>query len=203
MENENTSKLSEMASFEVKDTDSAKLLICYLLYKIEKLIESEQLYDIAVGSGIINYFCYNDAIEALLKNETIAEEFNDSGKLCYVDTEKGIIYARTFKTYVPKSKRERIIKTAMKYLAKIKIDNEVKVEYIKLSKGYHVHFRCLDIGEDLLDMKIFAPDLTQAHFLGERIMRNPVGFYAKIVSAALDNEEDELNYYEFFDENDI
>jgi hypothetical protein len=203
MDNENTSKLSEMASFEVKDTDSAKLLICYLLYKIEKLIEAQQLYDIAVGSGIINYFCYNDAIESLLKNETITIEKNDGGRECYINTDKGIVYAKNFRTYVPKSMREKIIRTAMKYLAKIKIENEVKIEYIPLEKGYHVHFRCLDIGDDLLDMKIFAPDLTQAHFLGERIMRNPAGLYAKIVSSALDNEEEEHNYYEFFDENDI
>lgn len=204
MENiSNTSKLSDMASFEIKDTDSAKLLICYLLNKIEKLIESEQLYDIAVGSGIINYFCYNDAIEALLKNETIRIEYNDSGKECYVDTEKGVLCAKNFRTYVPKSLRERIIRTAMKYFARLKIENEVKIDYIELKKGYHVHFRCLDIGDDLLDIKIFAPDLTQAHFLGERIMRNPVGFYAKVVGDALDNEEEEHSFDEFFDEDDI
>ncbi|HAS79023.1 MAG TPA: DUF4364 domain-containing protein, partial [Ruminococcus sp.] len=80
---ENTSKLSDMASFEIRDTDSAKLLICYLLKKMEKLIEAGQLYDIAVGSGIINYFCYNDAIEILLKNETIETVTNDSGRECY------------------------------------------------------------------------------------------------------------------------
>lgn len=200
---ENTSKLSEMASFEIRDTDTAKLLICYLLNKIEKVIESDHLYDIAVGSGIINYFCYNDAIQSLLENETIEIEINDNGKQCYVDTEKGRLCAKTFRTYVPKSFRERIIRTAMKYLTRLKLENEVKIEYIELSKGYHVHLRCLDIGDDLLDMKIYAPNLTQAHFLGERIMRNPVGFYAKVVSSALDNEEEEHNFGEFFDEDEI
>lgn len=200
---ENTSKLSDMASFEIRDTDSAKLLICYLLNKIEKLIESEQLYDIAVGSGIINYFCYNDAVESLLKNETIEITYNDSGRECYVDTEKGIIYAQNFRTYVPKSFREKIIRAAMKYFAKLKIENEVKMEYIELKKGYHVHFRCLDVGDDLLDIKIFAPDLAQAHFLGERIMRNPVGFYAKVFENALDNEEEEHHFDDFFDESEI
>lgn len=200
---ENTSKLSDMASFEIRDTDSAKLLICYLLKKMEKLIEAGQLYDIAVGSGIINYFCYNDAIEILLKNETIETVTNDSGRECYRNTEKGIIYAKSFRTYVPKSCREKIIRTAVRYFARLKLANEVKIEYIELKKGYHVHFRCLDIGDDLLDMKIFAPDLNQAHFLGEKIMRNPVGFYAKVVENALDNEEEEHNYYEFLDDDDI
>ncbi len=200
---ENTSKLSQMASFEIKDTDSAKLLICYLLNKIEKVIEAEHLYDIAVTSGIINYFCYTDAINSLLENETIKIEINESGRECYLDTEKGILFAKEFRSYVPKSLRERIIRTAMKYLTKIKLDNEVKINYIELEKGYHVHFRCLDIGEDLLDIKIFAPNHTQARFLGERIMRNPVGFYAKVVSAALDNEEEEHNFDDFFEEDEI
>ncbi len=200
---ENTSKLSDMASFELKDTELAKLLICYLLNKIEKVIETEHLYDISVGSGIINYFCYNDAVNSLLENETIKIETNDSGNKCYVNTEKGILFAKNFKSYVQKSLREKIVRTAMKYLTKIKLDNEVKINYIELEKGYHVHFRCLDIGDDLLDIKIFTPNLTQANFLGERIMKNPVGFYAKVVSAALDNEEEEHSLEEFLDEDDI
>lgn len=69
----------------------------------------------------------------------------------------------------------------------------MKLEYIPLKKGYYVHVRCLDRECDLLDLKLYAPDLTQAKFLGEQIMKNPAGFYGKILEAAFSNEEAELS----------
>ena len=49
--------------------------------------------------------------------------------------------------------------------------------------------RCLDVDCDLMDLKIYAPDMTQAKLLGERIMLNPAGFYGKVIDLALSNEE--------------
>lgn len=75
----------------------------------------------------------------------------------------------------------------------LKYESEVKIEYIELDKGYYVHCRCLDIGDDLLDLKLFAPDRTQAEMIGNKIMLNPTGFYSKILSFALENKEEEFN----------
>lgn len=72
----------------------------------------------------------------------------------------------------------------------IKRESEVKINYIPLKKGYYVHVRCLDIGDDLLDMKLYAPDYSQAKYLGEQIMLNPAGFYGKILDAAFSNREE-------------
>ena len=52
-----------------------------------------------------------------------------------------------------------------------------------------MHVRCLDVDCDLMDLKIYAPDMTQAKLLGERIMLNPAGFYGKVIDLALSNEE--------------
>jgi hypothetical protein len=48
-----------------------------------------------------------------------------------------------------------------------------------------------------MDLKLFAPDLSQAELLGKNIMINPTGFYSKILNFALNNEE------ETFDPNDL
>ena len=53
--------------------------------------------------------------------------------------------------------------------------------------------RCSQFGikqDDLLDMKLYAPDYTQAKYLGEQIMLNPAGFYGKILDAAFSNQEE-------------
>ena len=40
---ENFTRMSEAASPELKDIQTVKILICYLLYRINKPIDSEQL----------------------------------------------------------------------------------------------------------------------------------------------------------------
>lgn len=190
---DNYSKMSEAASPELKDIQTVKILLCYLLYRINKPIDSEQLYDIAVGTEIINYFFYQDAIDYLIKNKSISVNNDHNNVQIYKLTDKGKDCAKTLRGYVPKSYRDKIVQAALKYFAQIKYQNEVKIDYIKLDKGYYVHCRCLDIGDDLMDLKLFAPDLSQAELLGKNIMTNPTGFYSKILNFALNNEEETFN----------
>lgn len=190
---ENYTKMSEAASPELKDIQTVKILLCYLLYRINKPIDSEKLYDIAVGTEIINYFFYQDAIDYLIKNESISVNSDNNNLKIYTLTDKGKDCAKTLRGYVPKSYRDKIVQAALKYFAQIKYQNEVKIDYIELDKGYYVHCRCLDIGDDLMDLKLFAPDLSQAELLGKNIMINPTGFYSKILNFALNNEEETFN----------
>ena len=166
-------KMSKMATPPIMDPHTANILICYLLYKIDKPVRVNHLYDIAVGSDIINYFAYQD------------DEME-----YYVLTENGIRTAKELRNYVGKAYRDKLVSAAFHYFARIKRESEVKINYIPLKKGYYVHVRCLDIGDDLLDMKLYAPDYSQAKYLGEQIMLNPAGFYGKILDAAFSNREE-------------
>ncbi|MGN0612406.1 MAG: DUF4364 family protein [Porcipelethomonas sp.] len=188
-----TTKMSEYASTELKDVQTVKILICYLLYRIHKPIDSEQLYDIAVSTDIINYFFYQDAIDYLIKNNSIDVSEGENNSKIFTLTEKGISCAKTLRGYVPKSYRDKIVTAALRYFAKQKYESEVKIEYIKLEKGYYVHCRCLDIKDDLMDLKLYAPDLGQAELLGKNIMKNPTGFYSKVLDIALNNQEEEFD----------
>jgi len=40
-----------------------------------------------------------------------------------------------------------------------------------------------------MELKLYAPDMTQAKLLGEKIMLNPARFYSRIIEFALSNEE--------------
>ena len=79
-------KMSELASTEIKDQQTINILICYLLYRINKPVDSEQLYDISVGTGIINYFFYHDSINYLLTDNLIKAETTDKNETLYTLT---------------------------------------------------------------------------------------------------------------------
>ena len=190
MQDENIFKMSEAADTEIKDVPTLNILLCYLIYKIDKPVETEHLYEIAVSTGLVNFFYYQDSTDYLLKNGLVVIEKNNKGNDCYVLTDKGRVCAKQLKKYAPKSYRDKLVLAALRYFARIKFEQEIKIEYIPLENGYYTHIRCLDTKSDLMDLKLFAPDLTQAKLIGEKIMLNPSGFYGKVIELALNNEEE-------------
>ncbi|MGN0592500.1 MAG: DUF4364 family protein [Ruminococcus sp.] len=194
MQEENLLKMSEMATPPVTESYTARILICYLLYRIDRPIEQSHLYDIAVGSDTINYFTYQDSIAYLEKNGSLKQVMTSENKPAYVLAEKGIQCAQQLRDCVSKAYRDKMVSCALRYFARLKRQNEVKIRYLPLPHGYYVHVRCLDVQEDLLDMKLYAPDLEQAKYLGEQIMLNPAGFYGKILDAAFSNQEEQETF---------
>ena len=190
MQEENIKKMAEMADTEIKDVPTLNILLCYLLYKIDKPVEPEQLYDIAIGTGVVNFFYYQDSVDYLLKNGLVSLVEGKNGVSCYKLEEKGMDCARTLKKYVSKSHRDKLVLAALRYFARLKYEQEIKIDYEKTEDGSYTHVRCLDVSCDLMDLKIYAPDLAQAKMVGERIMRNPIGFYGKVIELALSNEEE-------------
>ena len=189
MHDENIFKMSEMADTEIKDVPTLNILICYLIYKIDRPVGKEHLYDIVINTGVINYFYYQDSIDYLLKNGLIAEGKDDHGLDCYTLLTKGVACARELKKYAPKSYRDKLVLAALRYFARLKFEQEIKIEYIPVENGCYTHIRCLDTKNDLMDLKLFAPDMGQAKLIGEKIMLNPAGFYGKVIELALSNEE--------------
>ena len=191
MHDENIFKMSEKADTEIKDVPTLNILICYLIYKIGKPVGVEHLYDIVINTGVINYFYYQDSIDYLLTNGLITEEQDDKGVNCYVLQPKGTVCAKELKKYAPKAYRDKLVLAALRYFARLKYEQEIKIEYIPLeSGGVYTRVRCLDAKNDLMDLKLFAPDMGQAKLIGEKIMLNPAGFYGKVIELALSNEED-------------
>lgn len=183
------SEVTADVSDQLPNAHSAKVLLCYLLKKLERPVTPDQLYEIAVTSGIVNYFYYAGAVDELVKNETILLEEQD-GVLVYVLAPKGIYTIDELKQYAPKSFRDRLFAEALRYFARLRREREVKISYTEAGNGYYIECRILDIGEDLLQLKLFAPDLEQAELIGEKIMANPTDFYGKIIGFALENKEE-------------
>ncbi|OPZ16504.1 MAG: hypothetical protein BWZ04_03126 [Firmicutes bacterium ADurb.BinA205] len=189
MQDENIKKMAEMADTEIRDVPTLNILLCYLLYKIDKPVETEQLYEIAIGTGVVNYFYYQDSIDYLIRNELVSVHKDAEGVDCYVIEPKGVACAKQLKTYAPKSYRDKLVLAALRYFARRKYEKELKIEYIPAGKGYYTQIRVLDTNCDLMDLKLYAPDLTQAKLIGEKVLLNPSGFYSKVIELALSNEE--------------
>lgn len=170
------------------DTYAVKILICYFLRQINRPITPMQLTEIATDDGIINYFVFTEAMNQLLEAKTVTLEEQD-GEQVYVLSELAKIGADDFKRMVPKSLRDKILSSGLRFFAKLKNENDVKTSVTETERGYVVGIHCTDGPFLLMDLKLYAPDLEQAELLRDKIIQNPADFYAKVLDFALDNGE--------------
>ena len=170
------------------DTYAVKILICYFLRQINRPITPIQLTEIATDDGIVNYFVFTEAINQLLEAKTITLEEQD-GEEVYVLSEIAKFGADDFKQMVPKSFRDKILSSGLKFFAKMKNQNDVKVSITEQERGFSVNAMCTDGGLTLMDLKLYAPDREQAQLLADKIMMNPSDFYSKVLDYAIENEE--------------
>ena len=184
----NLEKYISSGMMNLTDTYAIKILVCYFLKQINRPITPEQLIEIVTEDGLINYFIFTEAINQLLEAKTLILEERD-GEQYYVLTEMARIGADDFKTMVPRAFREKILTSGLKFFARLKNENDVKISYTEQQKGWSVNVLCTEGGLTLMDLKLYAPDREQAEILGEKIMLNPVDFYGKVLDYALENEE--------------
>ncbi len=170
------------------DTYEVKILLAYFMWQIGRPITRDQLTEIATADGYVNYFLYSDVVEQMLDSKMILTKDIDGVEYYYL-SENAKRGANDFKRLVPKSFRDRILSSGLKFFAKLKNDNDVKVDIVKMDRGYSVNCLCTDSGIALMDLKLFAPDEEQARMLSEKISQNPTDFYAKIIDFAIENEE--------------
>lgn len=171
----------------LQDKWAIKILICYFLRQIDRPITPNQLAEISTTEGIVNYFLFSEAVEEMLRDKMLLiKEVDD--KEYYILSKESYQQANDFKNVVPKSFRDRIFSVGLKFFAKLK-DSNIVAEVKEVEIGAEVHFLCKDSGANLMDLTLFAPDLSQAELIKKKVMENPSAFYGKIIDFALENEE--------------
>lgn len=171
--------------YQPNDLNSVKLLICYLLYNLETDIDSESLYDIAVDSGTINYFYYNEAIDELLVNDTIFSDVDEQGRMAFSLSDKGKKYVRDFSTYVQRSFRDRLMYSAIQYKARQMKNASLELDYEDSPEGCRLICSISDGSRNLVDLKLLAQNRTQAELIAERISDDPSVFYSSFIEYIL------------------
>ncbi len=182
-------KISEMASFEPKDLITVKLLICYLIYNLNNNeLNSEFLYDISVNYGNISYFYYNEAIDELIKNDTIISKFEDEENMSFSLTDKGIDFITEFKSYLSISLRNRIMYSGMKYMSKINDEeNVVKTEIQEKEDCCYLKVSIYKKEKEVLSFNLSVKNKSQAILLSEKINLNPKAIYSNFVDLIINN----------------
>ena len=192
---DNIEKFIPPYSEKLKDSYLVKILLCFFLYKINRYVTPNQLMEIATSNDIVNYFAYTEAINDLIEANSI-EIVQKDGEEFYHLTEKGEQGALSFKNILPKSLREEILSAGMKLFAQLKKNHDVKCKITECENGFYVNCTCYDMGNILMEVKLFTPNIEQAEFMKEKLMLDPTIFYGNILDFALNVTESEIEIEE-------
>lgn len=185
-------KYPDLKPMRLQEPDHVRILLCVILWRLEKPVPESWLYDIAVTPGYINYFLYTDALGFLLENQSVVQQETKDG-MCLALTELGIACARSMRRYIAKPLRDRVVLTALRYAARKRAMQEMSIEYESVKDGCILCVQCRDGEREMFSLRIHTPERAAAEELLERIMRNPAAFFGKILDSALNNEEESFD----------
>ncbi len=168
----------------LKEVYEVKILICYLLYSVEKPLSVDNINEIFSKDDAVDYFTFTTAF-AELKNSGHLKEIESDGVLYYSLAELGIETAVSLQQALPSSLREKVTKRGLKLLAELRRENEIKTDIVKKDKGFDVICIVEDGGVEYLKLKIYAPDIETAETIEENFKKNSVEIYEGILSKVL------------------
>ena len=179
---------------EPEFTDRARIpiVLCDVLAKTDGPLPEDWLYDILVGAGHISFFFYEDALGTLIAKGAIRREEKPGGALLHLQP-MGKYLSERFRLYVPKLFRDRIMLTALRYVARQKSLRDLQVSYEQDGADWTLCLRCVDGSREMFYLRIHAGSRENAEDLGERILRNPAGFFGKVIDLAVHNEEQQFD----------
>lgn len=181
--------MNEFAAAELNSVHDVKVLLCYLLYKLNCPVTEAQLYEIVLDSEVINYFFYTEAMESLLKNGSVRKLSRDGE--AYIELEeKGRFGADYFNESIPYYFRKKLLKAALCYFAKLRRESEADIDIVPTDNGCEVNCTIRDTDFALMKLSLYAPDEDQAKLIKEKILLDPTGFYSMIIGFALENKEE-------------
>ncbi len=168
----------------LRNKDEIRVLIGYLLKTVDSPISREQIGNIMQDQGIANYFEAMDAISELLSNGNVTSTFQDEKELLTI-TDIGRAAIATLEQDLPRTVREKAVKSAIRFmtLEKNERENEVKIE--PTSDGYTISFSLKDRDSSMMDLSMFVPDKEQAERLKANFVEDPARVYSSILAALM------------------
>jgi len=144
------------------DLSMNKLIILYMLKKVELPLTNTQLSEFVIDKGYTDYFSFQEYLHQLIETDLI-RTITTSKSTSYEITSEGLTTVDYFHTRISESIKEEIDKhlETNKYDIKLKLD--ISSEYIPEKDGdYLVHLVAKENKKTLIDLTINVFDKNYA-----------------------------------------
>lgn len=165
----------------LRDIVEVKILICYLLKNTKTGLTKDQINEVLQKEEVANYFMANSAISELIKTGNIEEK--DGSLFLTADGER---VSALLELDIPRTVREKTVKSAIRLLIKNQREKENKIEIVKTESGYNANFTICDADEELMKLTVSVADALQAEKLKEKFLENPAKVYEGVIELLTD-----------------
>ena len=161
----------------LRDKNEIKILICYIVEKMEIPLEKNDIILVLQAYGLANYFEVSEAFSDLESNGSI-EKVDEKISI----TPQGKIIVEELSQKLPATVRDKALKIIKAYGERMKIEKENKVIIRENKYGFDV--TCIVSGGnfDMLKLTLYAPDKEFANTIKNNFYKNPGQVYNYILS---------------------
>lgn len=170
-----------------------KVLILYLLNKLEDGIKSDNLYKIVSSANNINYFYFQELLTDLIESNFVGSFTNDEDTIIKItsDGQNALSLTKSLLPGILKLKADNVFKEELSNIAE---ESSIITEYIpKDEKNYTVKCRIVEKNETVFEVSTFAGSRDRAKQISDNWKNNANDIYPKIMNLLLNGDKDEKN----------
>lgn len=162
-----------------------KVLILYILYKLDKDITNDGLFKIISSINGINYFYFQQTLNDLVENNYAGFYNKDDEPVVKITSEGKKAFSLT-KDILPGIVKLKADSVFDKELASIEEESSVSAEFIPKSENeYTVKCKIVENNETIFEVKVFAGSRDRAKKIVNNWQDNAAKLYPKILNILL------------------
>lgn len=174
----------ESPKITIDDKLTIQIYLCFILEQLGELTE-DQLSDIVTEIDAVSGFEYFEALSVAAEKNLIGIKEEKGAKKLYL-LPQGLTMAKEFFHRIPLSIREKTLEYGEYVLKMADLERSIicRIERNGVGEPCYLTVRFLNEinGEELMNLKIYAPDYEQAKLMRERFYEKPSDIVTKIMN---------------------
>ena len=160
---------------------SNKLLILYILNKINMDLTNSQITQVVLDTEVINYFSIQQFLSQLMESKFLTT-YKDSNREYYSLTQKGLEILEYFSSRIPEDIAKKIDEYISNNKETLLSDTQVKSSFIKKNDHeFIVNLKVIENQSNLIDLNLNVSSEKQASLICNNWRKNASYMYAEII----------------------
>lgn len=170
-----------------------KVLILYLLNRLQDGIKSDNLYKIVSSANNMNYFYFQELLTDLIESNFVGSFTKDEDIIIKItsDGQNALSLTKSLLPGILKLKADNVFKEEISSIAE---ESSIITEYIpKDEKNYTVKCKIVEKNETIFEVSTFAGSRDRAKQISDNWKNNANNIYPKIMDLLLNGDNHEEN----------
>ena len=160
---------------------SHKLLILYILDKINMDLTNSQITQVVLETEMMNYFSLQQFLSQLMESKFLTT-YKESDREYYSLTQKGLEILEYFLSRIPEDLTKKIDEYVALNKQSLLSDTEVKSSFIQQNNNeFIVNLRVIENQSNLIDLNLNVSSEKQAQQICNNWKNNASNMYAEII----------------------